>query len=581
MSSRPQRILLGLAAAAVGLGVLGAAPRIALTGAKPPSPGATGVWSPVFAWPIVAVNAGVLPNGKLLVFPRDTAGQAKLYDPAATSFAAVPITRTDLFCTGHANLGDGRILLAGGHIADGVGLAHTNLFQPSNGTWVAGPNMSAGRWYPTVTALASGDALVVSGQIDDTDGVNRLPEVFRMRTNTLRALADAQYTLPLYPFMHLAPNGKVFDAGPNQATLYFDVHGGGTLTSVANRQFGYRDYGSSVMYEPGKVLVVGGHDPPTNTAEVIDLNAPMPAWRYTAPMRYARRMANASILPDGKVLVTGGTASPGFNTAAESVFAAELWDPATETWTTLASNRERRLYHSTALLLPDGRVLSAGGGQPFANDEEADHKTAEFFTPPYLLQGKRPAILDAPATVVYGERFYVTTPDAASLAKVTWIRLPSTTHALDMNQRFNRLDFSVEDDGLLVTAPQSATLCPPGDYMMFVLNSTGVPSVARTIRIGFDAGLAPVAPTALTATPARTSIALKWSDAGWNEDGYRVERSSNGGTSWIQVASPGNDDTRFTNTGLTRNRTYLYRVRAFNAAGASAWSDILSVTTLP
>jgi len=569
------------AAFAIASGFGAAFPRLSGLLAKLPAPSTIGVWSAVLPWPIVAINTTVLPNGKLLIYPRNTAGQAKVWNPAASTFEAATMTRTDIFCTGQALLGDGRVLVAGGHIQDGVGRPDTNLFQFGSGTWTAGPDMNAGRWYPSVTSLASGDALITSGEIDGSQGVNALHQVYRMRTNTLRDLTSAQFSLPLYPFLHQAPNGKVFNSGPNQGTLYFDIHGKGAVTSVATSQFGFRDYGTSVMYEPGKVLLVGGHDPPTATAEVIDLNAPSPAWRYTAPMRYARRQLNATLLPDGRVLVTGGTSSTGFNSSAGPVFAAEVWDPKTETWGLWASTSERRLYHSTTVLLPDGRILSAGGGQPFADGESADHLTAQIMTPPYLFRGKRPTILDAPATVYYGERLYVTTPDADTIQLLTLIRLPSTTHAFDMNQRFNRIDFVVEDEGLLATVPSNPAECPPGDYMLFVLNGLGVPSVARMIRIAFEPSVVPAVPTQLTGIPARTNIALAWTDSGWNEDGFRVERSSNGGTAWTQVATPGNDDTQFTNTGLTRNRTYLYRVRAYNAAGDSAWSDTLTLATLP
>ena len=221
--------------------------------------------------------------------------------------------------------------------------------------------MNAGRWYPTTTVLANGDVLVVSGSIDNTVGVNTVPQVFQFGSGTWRNLAELGQDL--YPQMFLAPNGKVFNAGPTQTTRYLDTAGSGTWSFVANRVGPYRDYGSAVMYAPGKVLVMGGGDPPTNTAEVIDLNQPSPSWSFVGSMEFARRQINATLLPDGKVLVTGGTSSPGFNDPTVAVHAAELWDPANPMqWTTLASSSGiPRVYHSTAVLLPDGRVLSMGG----------------------------------------------------------------------------------------------------------------------------------------------------------------------------------------------------------------------------
>src|SRR5262249_3029338 len=229
-------------------------------------------------------------------------------------------------------------------------------------TWAAAPDMNAGRWYPTVTALANGDALVVSGDVDTTVGVNTLPQVYQAATGTWRNLTSAQLSLDLYPMRFLAPNGQVFNAGPTPTTRYLDTSGTGAWSFVADRAFSNnRSYGSAVMYESGKILVVGGDDPPTNTAEVVDLNQAAPTWRAVAPMSIARRHLTATLLPDGTVLVTGGTNGAGFNNAATPVYQAELWNPATETWTTLASQTIPRLYHSAAVLLPDGRVLTTGG----------------------------------------------------------------------------------------------------------------------------------------------------------------------------------------------------------------------------
>jgi WD40 repeat protein len=197
-------------------------------------------------------------------------------------------------------------------------------------------------------------------------------------------------------------------------------------------------------------------------------------------MAYARRHLNATILPDGTVLVTGGTSGTGFSDEASAVHAAELWDPNTGKWSTLASNSVIRVYHSTSLLLPDGRVLHTGSGDAAGN---ANHFDAELFYPPYLYKGTRPYISQGPSTVNYTETFFVGTADPAAIARVTWIRLGSVTHAFDSNQRFNELTFVPAPGGLNVTAPASPNLAPPGHYMLFILNRNGVPSSARIIRI--------------------------------------------------------------------------------------------------
>ena len=259
---------------------------------------------------------------------------------------------------------------------------------------------------------------------------------------------------------------------------------------VAERKFGWRDYGTAAMYADGKILVAGGADPPTATAEVIDLNAATPSWRSVASMSIPRRHLNSTLLPDGTVLVTGGTYGPGHNNAGTPVFAAELWNPATETWTTLASASVPRLYHSSAMLLPDGRVMT-NGGERNISDRMAE---VEVFSPPYLFKGARPTMSGAPASIGWGQRFTVQSPDAANISKVTLIRLGSPTHAFDMNQRLNVLQFTRGAGTVDITTPANANLAPPGHYMLFIVNGNGVPSVGSIVQISGSAPPPPPPP---------------------------------------------------------------------------------------
>jgi hypothetical protein len=209
--------------------------------------------------------------------------------------------------------------------------------------------------------------------------------------------------------------------------------------------------------------------------------APPTTWRYTSPMTHARRHLNATMLPDGKVLATGGTSSPGFSDPAGAVHAAEMWDPRTGNWHVLASNSINRVYHSTSLLLPDGRVLHTGSGDGPGLPREL---SAELFSPPYLYQGQRPEITDLPAAIGYGQEFVVLTDDAPQVVRVTLVRLGSVTHAFDQNQRFSELGVRRVAGGLSVRAPASGAIAPPGPYLLFILNAAGVPSVAKFIRVG-------------------------------------------------------------------------------------------------
>jgi hypothetical protein len=233
------------------------------------------------------------------------------------------------------------------------------------------------------------------------------------------------------------------------------------------------------MYDDGKIMYAGGGRT-TNTAEVIDLNQSAPVWRWTGSMAFARRHLNLTVLPTGEVVATGGVAGTAANDLSTAVHAAEIWSPTTGQWTTLASNTVSRGYHSTSLLLPDGRVLHAGSGGAAGAVNELN---AELFSPPYLFRGPRPVITSAPSAVRYGNQFRILTPQASAITRVSLIRLGAVTHAFDENQRFKRLSFTADARGLTVTAPNSRNRVPPGHYMLFILNRADVPSVAKIVRI--------------------------------------------------------------------------------------------------
>jgi hypothetical protein len=440
-----------------------------------------GQWSAVANWPTRAVHATLLPDGRVFfVSYYDESLHPNIWDPVSNTFTATAASSFRLFCAGHTTLADGRVFIAGGHIADYTGYAHAVIFDPATSGFISLPDMNTGRWYPTASTLPNGDVLVVSGDINANTNVDTLPQVFQFSTKTWRNLTTAQLSLPLYPNMFVAPNGKVFNAGPSRQTRYLDTTGTGAWTNVAVLNFsGFRDYGPAVMYDVGKVLEVGGADPPTATSEIIDLNAATPAWKFTGSMHFPRRQHNAVILPDGKVFIVGGSSASGFDTSSSPVLPTEMWDPATGQFTVMASIAVYRGYHSTALLLADGRVLSAGGNVGGPN--------AQLFSPPYLFAGTRPSIASAPVSAGYGQTVFVGTPDVASISKVTLLREASVTHTNSMSQGFQSLSFTRTSTGLNVTMPANANLAPPGYYMLFILNGSGVPSVGSIIQISATA----------------------------------------------------------------------------------------------
>jgi len=479
-----------------------------------PPEATTGKWDAPVDWDIVPLHMHLLPTGKILAWGKYESGTTmmanpRLWDPAVgppTTAVEVPAD-TMLFCSGHALMADGRVMVSGGHKGDDRGLDVTNIFDPVSESWVPGlPKMAQGRWYPTVTELADGRMVTVAGR-DTTSTVVLIPEIWE--NNQWVRLTGASLKLPYYPRQFLAPNGKLFYAGERVKARWLDVDvvttsGRGKWTSSAGLTHLWpynRDYGSAVMYDTGKIIYVGGGgdlnwstpDPkfnaPTATAETIDLNVTGPHWSNTDPMNFPRRHLNATVLPDGQVLVTGGTSAGGFNTLSGAVHAAEVWNPQTGHWTQLASNTIDRGYHSVSLLLPDATVLHGASGDanvPLSPAHYPAQLNHEIFRPPYLFKGARPTITSLSAsTVGYSQTLTVTTPNAAQITQVRWIHLGSVTHAFDASQRANTLSFTrVTATGTVkVTTPLNSRLAPPGHYLLFLLNRNGVPSVGKIVKV--------------------------------------------------------------------------------------------------
>jgi Domain of unknown function (DUF1929)/Bacterial Ig domain len=473
------------------------------------APQDVGVWGPVVDWPVVGVHVALLPNGKVLAYdsigdnatetyPVQDHTRATVWDPATGSQTPVNVdTGFNIFCSGLAHLVDGRMFIAGGNKDQQLnGIVQTHLFDPATNTWSLGPDMAAGRWYPTVTPLRNGEMLITSGRVDT-------PEV-RTLAGTLRSLGGASLSLPLYPWMDVAPDGRAFYSGPDPNLRTLDTSGTGAWQSFGQRDTINRDYGGHALFDIGKMLIAGG-GPSTRDARVVDINGASPQVTATAPMAFGRRQHNLTVLADGTVLATGGNSSGASLVDLNAgVYAAELWSPATGQWRTLASMQVTRQYHSTALLLPDGRVLSSGGGICGTCDQVGYlAKNAEVFSPPYLFAADgspapRPVIDSAPSSTSYGAAMTIASSSAASIRKVALVRLGAVTHSDNMEQRYVPLSFTAGTGSISATAPASANAAPPGFYMLFLIDSAGVPSVARMVNLQ-AAGNAP--PTAAITSP--------------------------------------------------------------------------------
>ena len=487
---------------------------VTITVSNANSPDRVGQWSARTNWPLVAVHMSLLPNGKVLMWDgwEDSVVQY-LWDPATQTFRSTSMSSA-VFCSSHTNLADGRVLVPGGHQEGATlglpeyGIKDTNLYNPATDTWFRAADMEYARWYPSVLSLADGRVAVISGQSTPGAWVDE-PQVYDPVENAWSDITVSTSNMRSdYPPAFLLPNGLigVLSSYPGEYFLFDADKPSWNLSGQISV-----GRGTALAYRPGKVLACGGgtqQQPSSKNAAVIDFTQTPPTWRTVAPMAFGRYQHNLVSLPDGTVFVVGG-ATTADQEATVGVLTPELWNPATETWASLAPMRDPRMYHSTALLMSDARVLVAGGGRL---GSVPSYPTAEIYSPAYLFKGSRPVITQAPSVWSLGTSVVVQTPDAASVSSVVLIRLGSVTHTLDMAQRYVDLAFTRQTNSLLVQVPAALTQVPQGYYMLFIVNQSGVPSFAPTVRV-----LAPVRDmtSGMTLTAAQASVV----GPGWSTSG--------------------------------------------------------------
>jgi len=474
---------------------------IALAAALEPhlvaQPNVQGQWTTLpYTMPINPIHVSLLNNGQVLVIagsgnnPPNTNLQAALWNPQAGTVTTQTIA-WDMFCNGAIVLPDGRVFVNGGtkQYNPFLGLPRTSVYDPVSNTFTDLPPTVHGRWYPTVITLSDGTVMTFSG-LNETGSTNSTVEIFAPTTGTWSPQYTANFTPPLYPRLHLLPNGNVFYSGSTPKSRYFFPASHSWSSVIATTNFGgTRTYGSSVLlpltpannYKP-VVMLLGGGSPATATTETIDLSATTPAWQWGPPMSQPRIEMNAVILPNGKVLALGGSAQD--ENASTASYNADLYDPATNTFSSAGANAFARLYHSVALLLPDATVWLAGSNP--ARGTYQPHM--ETYQPAYLFNADgsmatRPTIASAPSTIGWGGNFTIQTPDAANISSVVLVKAGSTTHAFDMDQRLVGLSYTAGSGSLTVTGPPNSNIAPSGYYLLFLLNSAGVPSVASFVQV--------------------------------------------------------------------------------------------------
>ncbi len=539
-------------------------------------PAQVGQWGPLIPLPAVAIHSALLPTGRILLFQGDfaTGGQQYVLDPQTGTVTQVPDAKADLFCAGQAVLADGRILVVGGTATNGgLGVKNITAFNWQTETWSELAPMKFPRWYATGTTLADGKVLATSGYDKGSEDLVTVPELYSPDTNTWQSLTTASNNIPVYPFIYQLPDGRIAWLGASETPTQSQVLDLSTnqWSTIDSRVI---DGGSIANYAPGKFIKAGSaaddgfSGNSLKTAYTLNMNSGGATWQPTGNMAFPRSFLNLTNLPDGSVLATGGGTDKSGFIDANGVLPAEDWNPSSGNWTTYASMSAPRLYHSVAVLLPDGRVyVSGGGGDPGVSDQ----RSAQIFSPPYLFKGARPTIASAPATVRYGNTEFIGTPDAASISRVSLIRTGSVTHAFDQNARATSLNFTPTGGGLNVDMPSNRNDVPPGYYMLFIVNNQGVPSVASFVRFPatYEDSSAPSAPSNLTASGGVGTASLKWS-AATDDNGvarYNVHRSSTPGFTPTASNRVGQvTTTSFTESGLAAG-TWYYKVTAEDAVG--------------
>jgi PA14 domain/Domain of unknown function (DUF1929) len=462
-----------------------------------------GRWGNLIQFPLIPVAAAGLPDGRVLIWSAydkfDYGGsngftQTAIFNPSTGQITEREVSSTnhDMFCPGTAMLTDGRVLVTGGSNSEA-----TSIYNPTTDTWTRDANLNVPRGYNTAVTLFDGRVLTLGGtwrypDLDKYGEIWTAGSGWKSFTGASMAPAETGFTdkrgneqMWLIP----SPDGRVLSAGPSPQMQWYDFSGNGSYTPAGTRSSDLASQNAAVItYETGKVLKAGGQanygqGAGNKLSYVLDMNTGLKV-RAVDPMKYARAFATGALLPNGEVLVVGGNTSGKAFSDEGSILTPELWNPKSEQWKALNDMQVGRNYHSIALLLPDARVLSAGGG--LCGDCQVNHPDGQVFSPPYLFNpdgtaATRPVISSVSGSVKYGQAFNVSTDSPVN--RLVLIRMSSVTHTMNTDQRLLELVFTGSNTGYNVVAP-SGGVAVPGNYMLFALSSQGVPSVSKVVRVG-------------------------------------------------------------------------------------------------
>jgi hypothetical protein len=491
---------------------------LAAFAAKPSS--AVGQWSAPFGIPVVGIISVLLNTGKVLFWSYDP---SQWYNPNASNtgvgYVWDPATRTghaitppeNIWCGGQTILGDGRVYVAGGNLRypdpsagkGWEGSLSNYTFNPNTETWTKQPDMANGRWYPTVTQV---NGVVITSGYDQTgsQAIVQAVELFRASPNIdgVGSVNTVSFHDPtgLYPFQYLLRSGQMLQAGPSYANsaLLTPVPPGATWSwsNLPAMRSSHMNFGNGIIYTeaatsvtPVKqaIVIAGGEDDayrPISNNEWLDGANPTAGWSQYPQWLQARHNGNTVILPDGRLFTVGGNSA---STLYDNpLFESELYnkpaDDPTGSWVQMAPNTIPAAYHSSAILLPDATVLLS---QDDMDKADASAHQAQVYSPPYLFAGARPEITEAPSALSIGQSFSVTA-STPNIASVVLIAPGAVTHGNDMHQRFLKLKSQTNGPNLQVSMPTNKYLAPPGYYMLFIVDSKGIPSVAKFVHVSWS-----------------------------------------------------------------------------------------------
>jgi Domain of unknown function (DUF1929) len=298
----------------------------------------------------------------------------------------------------------------------------------------------------------------------------------------------------MYAHLFLLAGGRVFYSGGQYGDnngvkpAIWDLGTNTTVDVPGLPDAGTRNQSASVLLPPAqdqRIMIIGGgpydiHNMAgaTGSTAIADLTAAAPVYTPAAPLNMRRMHLCATLLPDRTVLVSGGAMME--EHAADAALDAEIYHPGHDEWHMAATARVPRLYHSVALLLPDGKVITAGSNP----QRKVEELRIEVFWPPYLFAGPRPSCTLAQPSAHYGATLAAEVPDAADLASACLIRPGATTHSAEAEQRLVDLPYQVTASGeISLRLPAEPTLAPPGWYLLFVVGSAGVPSEGAWLHL--------------------------------------------------------------------------------------------------